>query len=194
LIAAYSRSYFADAGSPNIASVRAGNVVGGGDWSQFRLIPDCIRSLRAKAPITLRHPEANRPWQFVLEPLGGYLLLAKRLAEDHKAFQGAWNFGPPVDNTKTVDRGARAVVEAWGTGSVEHVPSEPFHESTSLQLDCTKARRHLGWRSTIDFAETLQLTTQWYKHQHTTGDGSMREFSLQQLSAFEKRLNREVLI
>ena len=179
---------------PNVASVRAGNVVGGGDWSQSRLIPDCIRGLRAKAPISLRSPESTRPWQFVLEPLGGYLLLAKRLTEDGKTFQGAWNFGSPVDNTKTVNTVARAVLEEWGEGSVEQVSAERFHENSSLQLDCTKAAHFLGWRSILNFGETMRLTAQWYRHQFTTGDACMREFSLQQLSAFEERLSQDFTI
>ncbi len=193
-ISAFTHSYFGQDGSPNVASVRAGNVVGGGDWSELRLIPDCIRSLRAKAPITLRSPQATRPWQFVLEPLAGYLLLGKRLLEEGKGFQGAWNFGPAVDNTNTVERGAQAVIDAWGEGSIERVPTTPFHESMLLQLDCTKARRYLGWRSVLDFDETMRLTAEWYKHQHATRDGSMREYSLNQLGAFEERLNREVSI
>jgi CDP-glucose 4,6-dehydratase len=192
VISSYTRSFFLDAGSPNVASARAGNVVGGGDWSEFRLIPDCVRSLRAKAPIPLRSPGATRPWQFVLEPLAGYLLLGMRLYQEGKVFQGAWNFGPPPDNTKTVEVGARAVVDAWGEGSIEHLSAAPFHESRLLQLDSTKAREHLGWRSVIDFAGTMALTTEWYKRQHTAGDSAMREYSLQQLNAFEERLNRDI--
>ena len=193
-ISSFTRSYFGKEGTANVASVRAGNVVGGGDWSEFRLIPDCIRSLRARAPIRLRNPQATRPWQFVLEPLAGYLLLGKRLCEEGKGFQGAWNFGPPVDNTTTVERGALAVVDAWGEGSIERVSAESFHESTLLQLDCTKAKRHLGWRPVVDFDETMQLTARWYKHQHTTGDGSMRDYSVRQIDAFEQRINGEVSI
>ena len=151
-----------------------------------------MRSLRDEVPIKLRSPQATRPWQFVLEPLAGYLLLGKRLVEEGKAFQGAWNFGPPVDNTKTVEHGAQATVEAWGKGTIERLPTAPFHESRLLQLDSTKARRYLGWRSVVDFSKTMQLTTDWYKHQHTTGDASMREYSMSQLDAFEELLNREV--
>ncbi len=194
VISSFTRSFFQEEGTANVASARAGNVVGGGDWSEFRLIPDCVRGLRAKAPISLRSPKATRPWQFVLEPLAGYLLLGKRLVEEGKGFQGAWNFGPPVDNTTTVERGAQAVVEAWGEGSIECAPTGPFHESTLLQLDCTKARRYLGWRSVVDFAETMRLTAQWYKHQHTIQGQPMREYSLRQLCAFEQRLNQEVSI
>jgi CDP-glucose 4,6-dehydratase len=192
VISSYIRSYFQKPDTANVASTRAGNVVGGGDWSEFRLIPDCIRSLRDKQPIRIRHPQATRPWQFVLEPLAGYLLLGKRLVEQGKAFQGAWNFGPPVDNTNTVERGAQAVIDTWGEGSIECVPGEAFHESMLLQLDCTKARRQLGWRPVLDFAETIKLTTEWYKHQHGSRDASMREYSLAQLRAYEHRLNREV--
>jgi CDP-glucose 4,6-dehydratase len=193
-ISAFTRSYFSGKGTPNVASARAGNVVGGGDWSEFRLVPDCIRSLRADEPIGLRQPEATRPWQFVLEPLAGYLALGRRLAQDGKAFQGAWNFGPPVDNTNTVERGARAIVDAWGTGSIELLNETPFHESVTLQLDCTKAQRHLGWRSIVDFTETMKLTTAWYKQQHAIDDGSMLDYSSDQISALEQRLNRDVAL
>lgn len=194
VISSFTRSFLQEEGTANVASARAGNVVGGGDWSEFRLIPDCIRSLRGKAPIALRRPEATRPWQFVLEPLAGYLLLGMRLVEEGKAFQGAWNFGPPGDNTKTVELGAQSVVDVWGEGSIERLPATPFHESKLLQLDSTKARRYLGWRSVIDFHGTMALTTQWYKHQHATRDLSMHEYSLNQLRAFEERLNRDVLL
>lgn len=192
--ASYTRSFFGKEGSASIASARAGNVVGGGDWSDFRLIPDCVRSLRARAPIELRNPQSTRPWQFVLEPLAGYLLLGKRLCEEGKRFQGGWNFGPPVDNTSTVERGARAVIEAWGEGAIAQVPGAGWKESTLLRLDCTKARRHLGWHAVLDFAQTMRITTDWYKHQHTTGDGSMREFSLQQLADYEARINGAVTV
>jgi CDP-glucose 4,6-dehydratase len=194
VISSYTRSYFQKPDTAHVASTRAGNVVGGGDWSEFRLIPDCIRGLRRKIPICIRSPQATRPWQFVLEPLAGYLLLGKRLMEDGKRFQGGWNFGPPVDNTNTVERGARAVVDTWGEGSIECVPAESFHESMLLQLDCTKARRQLGWRPVLDFAETMRLTTEWYKHQHAIQDASMHDYSLQQLHGYEQRLNREVLV
>jgi len=194
VIAAYARSYFAPAGTVNVASARAGNVVGGGDWSEFRLIPDCIRSLREGTPIRIRHPQATRPWQFVLEPLVGYMLLAMRLNEKGKEFQGAWNFGPAVDNTNTVARGAQTVVECWGEGTIEYVPNVTFHESTLLQLDCTKARRQLGWRAVLDFEETMRFTTEWYKRQHQSHDGPMREFSLEQLAGYEQRIDRELTV
>jgi CDP-glucose 4,6-dehydratase len=194
VVSSYSRSFFGKEGTAHIASARAGNVVGGGDWSELRLIPDCVRSLRTKAAIELRNPQATRPWQFVLEPLAGYLLLGKRLVEGGKQVQGPWNFGPLVDNTSTVERGARAVIERWGEGDIQLLPTPPFKESMLLQLDSTKARRYLGWRPVLDFASTMQLTTDWYKHQHAIADASMRDYSLRQLGEYEQRLNADVVI
>jgi CDP-glucose 4,6-dehydratase len=194
VITSYTRSFFRAEGTASIASARAGNVVGGGDWSEFRLIPDCVRSLREGLPIKLRNPQSTRPWQFVLEPLAGYLLLGKQLVEGGKRFQGGWNFGPAVDNTATVERGARAAIDVWGKGSIELVPEKQFSESTLLQLDSTKARRHLGWHAVLDFASTMQMTTAWYKHQHESRDASMRDYSLSQIAAYEERINRELLV
>lgn len=193
-VSSFTRSYFTADGTPSVASARAGNVVGGGDWSDFRLIPDCIRAFREGDPIVLRSPRATRPWQFVLEPLAGYLLLGKKLAEEGKAFQGGWNFGPSVDRTYTVESGAKAVAGAWGGGDIQYTDNATFHESTLLQLDCTKANRYLGWRSVIDFDTTMRWTTDWYRHQFDTEDGPMRDFSMQQLTDFEEVLNREVRI
>lgn len=186
-IHAYRRSFFNQDPAPRLASARAGNVIGGGDWSPFRLIPDCIRALREARIIQIRNPRATRPWQFVLEPLCGYLTLAMHLAENRE-FAGAWNFGPPVDTANTVERGAREVIRVWGDGHLELVPNM-FHESLALQLDCTKAHHYLGWRTVLDFLQTMEWTTAWYKHQHATGDGSMREFSCRQIETFERLLD-----
>lgn len=190
VISSYSRSYFNTPDSANVASARAGNVVGGGDWSPFRLVPDCIRSLRHEKPIKLRNPNATRPWQFVLEPLAGYLMLGQRLSEIGKKYQCAWNFGPPVDNNNTVKKGAQAIVKAWGSGSIQVQPGGQFHESQLLALDCTKANRYLGWRAAYDFLETMRVTTSWFKHQQTIQDGDMRDYSIGQVEAYTKSLDR----
>jgi CDP-glucose 4,6-dehydratase len=194
LISSYTRSYFCDPDTTNIASARSGNVVAGGDWSEYRLIPDCVRALRAERPICLRNPLATRPWQHVLEPLAGYLQLGRRLVEEGKALQGAWNFGPSADNAHTVEKAARSMIEAWGQGQLETARGESFHETTLLQLDCTKAHRLLGWKPVLDFETTMRETATWYRHQHESGDASMRDFSLTQLLAYEQRINREVLV
>lgn len=184
-IRSFIDSYFSKAGTANVATARAGNVIGGGDWSQYRLVPDCIRSLRANQPISIRNPMATRPWQFVMDPLAGYLMLAQRLATPGKDFSGAWNFGPPVDNNNNVERGANELTAAWGGGSLEIVPNPLFHESRFLQLDCTKSRVALGWQPAVDFSQTMNLTAQWYRKQFDTKDGSMIDFTLSQIKEFE---------
>jgi CDP-glucose 4,6-dehydratase len=186
----WAETYFSTPGTANIASARAGNVVGGGDWSEFRLVPDCIRSLRDGVPIQLRNPRSTRPWQFVLEPLTGYLLLGKHLVEEGKAFQEPWNFGPALDETYTVEQGAQAVVNAWGAGSIRVGDAESFKEHVLLQVDSTKARRRLGWRPVLDFQQTMQVTADWYRQQHRSADGPMHEYSLGQLVAYENHLNQ----
>jgi CDP-glucose 4,6-dehydratase len=190
-IHAFDQSFFRTPSSPWIASVRAGNVLGGGDWSRFRLVPDCIRALREKKTIELRNPRATRPWQFVLEPLLGYLETGLRLATEGEKFAGAWNFGPAIDSTATVERGARQVVSCWGSGEVKIVPNIPFPEHTSLQLDCTKAQLLLGWRPTLDFLRTMELTTSWYRRQFDSGDGDMLKFTVDQIEQFEACVGTE---
>jgi CDP-glucose 4,6-dehydratase len=188
-IRTYTTSYFTKEGTPNVASTRAGNVVGGGDWSDFRLVPDCIRFLRDGKPIEIRSPRATRPWQFVMDPLTGYLLLGRSLWNDGKRSSGGWNFGPPVDNNNNVEKGAGEIVRCWGEGRIEIAPTALFHESTSLQLDCTKAHLHLGWRPMLDFSQTMLMTTAWYRQQFDTRDGAMREFTLGQIAEFERLLD-----
>ncbi len=186
-IQAYARSFFKADPAARIASARAGNVIGGGDWSAFRLIPDCIRALRADESIRIRNPRATRPWQFVLEPLAGYLTLAMRL-HGSRDYCGAWNFGPAVDTANTVERGAREVVREWGRGTLEVVPNT-IHENTALQLDCTKALHHLHWRTVLDFVDTMKWTTAWYKHQAVSGDGAMHDYSVEQIAQFERLID-----
>jgi CDP-glucose 4,6-dehydratase len=187
-VAAYRRSYFDREGAARVASVRAGNVIGGGDWSDYRLVPDCIRALRAGAPIVLRSPGATRPWQFVLEPLAGYMLLASRLHAD-PVFAGAWNFGPAAEAENTVKHGAEEIVRLWGEGRVEvNEATRTFHETTLLYLDSSKSHRKLGWSAILDFGGALKTTVSWYKAQHTTGDGDMFAFTTQQIAEYEAAL------
>jgi CDP-glucose 4,6-dehydratase len=190
VIHAYQRSFFDKPGHPWVASVRAGNVVGGGDWSQFRLVPDCVRALREEKPIKIRNPKATRPWQFVLDPLSGYLAVGARLAEDGEKFSSAWNFGPSVNNNHTVERGAEEIVRQWGSGKIEIEPAKLFHESHLLQLDCTKARHLLGWHSTLDFEQTMAFTTAWFKRQFDSGDRSMLALSQGQLDEFSSLMSQ----
>lgn len=188
-IHAYDVAYFRQTTPPStasVASVRAGNVVGGGDWSKFRLVPDCIRSLREGRKIVLRNPTSTRPWQFVLDPLAGYLELARRLATEGHRFAGAWNFGPPVDTATSVAETAKLVIAAWGGGEIELADKPLFAEHRTLQLDCTKARLDIGWRPNLDLPATIEYTTDWYRRQFDGRDGDMLQASREQIAAFEE--------
>lgn len=163
LFSAYTRSYYADRPQFGAAPTRAGNVVGGGDWSRDRIIPDCVRSIESGKPIRLRNPSATRPWQHVLEPLSGYLLLAAGLCEDPVRFAGAWNFGPNSSEVRTVLDVARAMVNRLGRGSIEvGVASPAHHETQLLQLNCDKAQQLLGWKPRWGVDKTLEATATWY--------------------------------
>lgn len=164
VFSAYTRSFFSHRPELGVASARAGNVIGGGDWAADRIVPDCIRALRNGQPIRLRNPGATRPWQHVLEPLAGYLLLATRLIDTPSAFSDAWNFGPPSSDVRTVHDVAERIVARFGTGSIEiEAADSKQHEARLLQLNCDKAQQLLGWRSHWAFEQTMAATAGWYK-------------------------------
>ncbi len=164
VIAAYRDSFFSGADAPGIASVRAGNVLGGGDWAEDRILPDCIRALREGRPIAIRNPDSTRPWQHVLEPLSGYMLLAKKLWDAPDRFAGAWNFGPDADSCRSVGSLAERVVACWGSGevAVRSVNDAP-HEAGFLHLNTDKARHQLGWRPRWGLEDTIATTVGWYR-------------------------------
>jgi len=165
LVTAAWRKSFGEAPRPfGIASARAGNVVGGGDWAADRLVPDCIRALGVGQVIGIRNPASTRPWQHVLDPLSGYLLLAERVTEDRKAFGDGWNFGPVDEDTRPVSWVADRIVAAWG-GSARWstVGSNTLHEAHLLKLDASKARAQLGWRQLLRLDEGLRWTVDWYR-------------------------------
>ncbi len=164
IFSAYGTSFFESRPNFGYASVRAGNVIGGGDWSDNRVVPDCIRAVQQNEPIVLRKPEATRPWQHVLEPLSGYLTLAAKLSEDPKLYSGAWNFGPGSGTSRTVLEVAEHVVSQWGSGTIEvQTPEHALHEAGLLALNCDKARQMLGWSARWDFERTMFETVDWYK-------------------------------
>ncbi|MHC4469759.1 MAG: CDP-glucose 4,6-dehydratase [Planctomycetota bacterium] len=167
--ASYRSSFFPPADHAThgvaLASARAGNVIGGGDWAEDRLIPDCIRALMSDTPIPIRNPRSVRPWQHVLEPLSGYLWLAARLAEEPVALAGPWNFGPRPEGEATVGEVADRVVAAWGEGSVEDLSdrqSDAPHEATWLKLDCAKAAAELAWEPVLPLEDSIRATVDWY--------------------------------
>lgn len=161
----YRDSYFSGAGGPAVATARAGNVLGGGDWSEDRIVPDIVRALTRGEPVNLRSPDSVRPWQHVLDALHGYLLLAAQLCQaDGRQYAEPWNFGPADEGTLTVRELATRFVKVWGKGEIRSVPSEGApHEAVLLCLDAGKARQRLGWSSLLDNSETLEWTAAWYK-------------------------------
>ncbi len=172
----------------SIASVRAGNVIGGGDWAKDRIIPDCIRALEASSPIDIRNPQATRPWQHVLEPLYGYLLLGSRLAKEPTKYAEAWNFGPPMKAVIPVWEVAKSVVKAYGQGEVRDMStSKQPHEARLLALDITKAMSRLAWKPVWSVQEALKMTVAWYL-QYQQGDGY--QLNQAHLQAYEKALKQ----
>lgn len=164
--AAYRGSYFTGlAQRPvNIVTVRAGNVIGGGDWARDRIVPDCIRALRVNDRITIRRPTAVRPWQHVLEPLSGYLMLARRQAADPRDGSGAWNFGPVNGGAMSVEALVRELIRCWGCGHwAAQEDRTAGHEADLLQLDCTKAHTPLDWSPVLSFSEAVAWSVHWYK-------------------------------
>ena len=159
---AYRRSFFAEGGAA-IASGRAGNVIGGGDWAADRLIPDILRSVADGQPVVIRNPLAIRPWQHVLEPVSGYLVLAQALWDDPKAAAEAWNFGPRDDDARPVQWIVERMCEKWGKGaSWQRDQSAQPHEARFLKLDISKARSELGWGPRWNLAQTLDSIVVWH--------------------------------
>ncbi|HYC02719.1 MAG TPA: CDP-glucose 4,6-dehydratase [Azospirillaceae bacterium] len=185
----WRRSYFHDPAGTKIGSGRAGNVIGGGDWARDRLVPDTMRAFAAGRPVTLRNPNAVRPWQHVLEPLSGYLLLAERMAAEGQAFATGWNFGPADEDAQRVVTVARRLGELWGEGArVDVATDADLHEAQSLRLDCTKAKLELGWRPILSLDEALAWTSQWYRSHRDGAD--MRAVTLDQIARFNERVSR----
>lgn len=180
VISAYRRSYFGK--GPLLASARAGNVIGGGDWAVDRLIPDIIRALASgKAPF-IRSPDSIRPWQHVLEALNGYLLIAEKLASGDASAACGWNFGPADADTRPVRWIADALCKSWGADGWETGNSEALHEAKILKLDCSKARNELGWLPKLNLAGALDLIVDW--HRSVAEGGDARAQSLAQLDAY----------
>ena len=164
VFSAYARSFFSTRCELRAATARAGNVIGGGDWSEDRIVPDCIRAVEAGHSIVLRNPEATRPWQHVLEPISGYLLLAAQLRQRPRDIAGSWNFGPSTDEVRTVSEVAHTIIQHLGRGSVEVDSSLNYHhEANLLQLNCDKAHQLLDWYSRWHVEKTLIATAEWYK-------------------------------
>jgi CDP-glucose 4,6-dehydratase len=181
---AYRQSYFSGPNSINkVASARAGNVIGGGDWSEDRLIPDAIKAFEAKKPLMIRNPLATRPWQHVLEPLSGYLILAQALYEQGSSFASGWNFGPRDQDNRAVQDVVELLISGWGeTARWEKEGSGQPHEANLLKLDCSKARMQLGWIPKWNLEMAAQKIVEWQKAFQEKEN--MQGFSLAQINQY----------
>lgn len=182
--AAFRQSYFSNANSTNsVASARAGNVIGGGDWSEDRLIPDAIKAFEMNKTLMIRNPSATRPWQHVLEPLSGYLILAQALYEQGPTFASGWNFGPRDEDNRSVQEVIELVISGWGSAvRWEKEGLEQLHEANLLKLDCTKARTKLGWIPKWNLETATQKIVEWQKAYRA--EENMQQVSLTQINHY----------
>ena len=182
--ASYRKSFFNDSGVA-IASARAGNVIGGGDWAKNRIIPDAMNAFANNEKLLIRNPNSIRPWQHVLEPLFGYLILCQQLINNPTIFSGAWNFGPNYEDTQPVSVLADIVVESWGDNAEWGHNNEVHpHEANYLKLDCSKAKNILKWNPVWSLDEALVETVKWYKAFYNNED--MSKFTLNQIKKYTK--------
>lgn len=184
----FRRSFLQGADGYAMATARAGNVIGGGDWAADRLIPDCVRFINAGKQIEIRNPIAVRPWQHVLEPLSGYLLLGQKLFEDGKKYAEGFNFGPNEDSVLKVANVAQKVVEYYGKGEVVVHKRDDLHEANLLMLNIEKAEKVLGWKPTYTADEAIEKSVLWYKNFYENYDMDMFEFTLQQIEEYENNI------
>ncbi len=182
--AAYRASFFNLSDSASVATARAGNVIGGGDWSDDRLIPDIITQFENDQPVTIRNPNAIRPWQHVMEPLFGYLMLAERLYSEGELFSQAWNFGPSDEDTRSVGTIVEYMANQWGGCATWDIDrSNQPHEAQLLRLDITKAKCLLGWIPKWDLETALNSIIEW--HQKMRAGDDMRSVTLAQMNRYE---------
>lgn len=185
--AAYRNSFFNSSNHSEhqvaLATARAGNVIGGGDWAEDRLIPDILRAIQADQPVNIRNPHATRPWQHVLEPLSGYLALAEKLYAQGPVFAEAFNFGPAEEDAKPVQWIVEQLTRSWGDGAAWNLDGGTHpHEANYLKLDCSKARASLGWSPRWDLEQALQAIIVWHKAHKSSQN--MRAFCLQQINDY----------
>lgn len=181
-------SFFRDREDQRLVSVRAGNVIGGGDWAANRIVPDAMRSWSNAEPVAIRSPKSTRPWQHVLEPLSGYLRAGQCLAGQTRLSGQAYNFGPRAEQSHTVVELLEVLAEGWGFedagAMIQAEPSPGFHEAGLLKLNCDKALHDLGWQPTMNFRQTARMTSEWYLRYKESGAEGIREFTLRQIDHY----------
>jgi len=200
VIKTYFHSYFSKPDSNvKLAAVRAGNVIGGGDWAVNRIVPDCVRAWSSGTPVRIRNPRSTRPWQHVLEPLGGYLRTAQLLFEGMVIIHGEpFNFGPNADQNHTVLELLQKIAEHWKfSGDNEHFAidsnNSSFHEAGLLKLNCDKALSLLQWKPVLDFPETARFTGEWYNEYYNCGGVNMYDYTASQVEEYEVQAQRKSL-
>jgi len=188
---AFRRSFFYDSMvHATIATARAGNVIGGGDWAEDRLIPDCIRALTNGLEVVIRNPKAIRPWQHVLEPLHGYLVLAEKLVSNGNEYGEGWNFGPRDEDAQSVENVTEQMCRLYGNHAAWRLHDHAdCHEARLLRLDCSKAQARLGWRSIWNLSTALEKTIEWYKAYYDFQD--MKNVSYRQIEDYERKLSEK---
>ncbi|MDR1137906.1 MAG: CDP-glucose 4,6-dehydratase [Synergistaceae bacterium] len=187
---AYRTSFFKDSDT-RLATARAGNVIGGGDWAEDRLIPDAIRAFEGGRTLAVRSPDAVRPWQYVLEPLRGYMMLAEHLRGEGGDYAAAWNFGPSPEDARNVGHVVNRLAELWGNGAkYEADRDDAFHESLFLRLDSSRAIQKLGWRQMLNFSEAISLTVKWYRDVSLGADAA--DTTKGQISLYMDRLDTDI--
>ncbi len=183
LIASYRKSFFNTVTSPSLASVRAGNVIGGGDWSDDRLIPDILKAFEKSEPVIVRNPLSTRPWQHVLEPISGYLVLAEALYNQGDVYAEGWNFGPKDEDCQSVEKILNTMIKTWGEGASWQLDTNNNpHEAGFLKLDCSKAGQLLKWQPKWHLEHTLTLIVQW--HKAWLGKADMKKQCLKEIELY----------
>ena len=181
---AYRKSFLQDAGIA-LATARAGNVIGGGDWAKDRIVPDAMRAFMENKPLLVRNPTATRPWQHVLEPLAGYLMLSQKLIEQPENFSEGWNFGPNEEDAQPVSMLTDIMANSWGEGAQCRMDKGDHpHEAQYLKLDCTKAKNLLQWEPIWRLERALNETVLWYRAWHQ--NKNMNEFTINQINAYQQ--------
>lgn len=194
--AAYRNSFFnpIDCGTKHrvaLSSARAGNVIGGGDWREDRIIPDCMKALSKGETIVIRNPMAVRPWQYVLEPLSGYLLLGNLMDKDLAAYSDAWNFGPNPEGSLSVEQLVKIVIEQWGEGTFTKDSLAHPHEVGLLRLDISKATMFLGWKPIYTIAEAIRRTISWYMQFYQGGNAAkLYKLAVAEINEYEDRMSK----
>ncbi|OGF65047.1 MAG: CDP-glucose 4,6-dehydratase [Candidatus Fischerbacteria bacterium RBG_13_37_8] len=193
ITASYRKSFFNKADyesshSAALSSVRAGNIIGGGDWAEDRIIPDCVKALSMGMPIIIRNPSAIRPWLYILDPIYGYLLLGAKMIANSIDYCSAWNFGPQINSKATVEDLVNLVIKYWGNGSYKIDSSPQPLEAGLLQLDSTKAGTFLGWKSLIGIDEAIKRTIEWYRHYYSSKE-KLYEKTVNEIHEYLSQIN-----